>query len=88
MRECLGKCCGAKKCDVAYRIDHDCFSVKCFSPELCKVSEAPARNGFVQIATLTPVEKLKLHTGILVCEAFIIQLLNLLMRAHSGTKFG
>ncbi|XP_065055664.1 uncharacterized protein LOC135684164 isoform X6 [Rhopilema esculentum] len=62
MKQCLGKCCSSRKCDVAYRIDNDCFSVKCFSPDLCKVADTPAKNGFVQIATLTPVDRHKLNT--------------------------
>eukprot|EP00794_Sanderia_malayensis_P011221 gene11221-12400_t len=59
MRECLGKCCSSKKCDVAYRIDRECFSVKCYSPDLCKVTDAPVKNGFVQFATMSRKDNLR-----------------------------
>ena len=37
MNGCLQKCCTTDKCDLAYLIDNTCYTVKCFSKDLCKV---------------------------------------------------
>lgn len=37
MTDCLEKCCATVKCDLAYLIDNTCYTVNCFSKDLCKV---------------------------------------------------
>jgi len=60
---CMRKCCSRPNCDVAYLIDKNCFSVRCFSHELCKISSAPSiTNGDVEISAMRrTVKKDELH---------------------------
>ena len=37
---------------MAYMVDKNCFSVACFSPSLCKISDVPSTNGDVEISTI------------------------------------
>ena len=53
----MGMCCGRKGCDIAYLIDRNCFSVKCFSLPLCKVTDIPATNGDVEISAMFKTEE-------------------------------
>ena len=63
MKDCLGKCCSANKCDLAYLIDSDCYAVKCFSPELCKVTSEPPKNGRVEISAVYKSERKPMKRG-------------------------
>ncbi|KAK3699402.1 hypothetical protein QZH41_018563 [Actinostola sp. cb2023] len=53
MSVCMRKCCARPKCDLAYLIDKNCFSVRCFSHELCKISTSPSiTSGDVEISAM------------------------------------
>lgn len=58
MDVCMRKCCARTNCDLAYLIDKNCFSVRCFSQELCKISTAPSiTNGDVEISAMRKTVK-------------------------------
>ena len=42
MELCVQLCCQEKGCDVAFMIGKNCYGVKCFSEDLCRV--VPAKN--------------------------------------------
>ena len=48
----MDRCCAQRGCNVAYMVDSNCFSVSCFSPTLCKISDVPSSNGDVKISTI------------------------------------
>ena len=52
MNLCMRRCCASASCDLAYMVDKNCFSVKCYSAALCKISGVPTTNGHVQISTI------------------------------------
>ena len=52
MDMCMDRCCAQRGCNVAYMVDSNCFSVSCFSPTLCKISDVPSSNGDVKISTI------------------------------------
>ena len=52
MDMCMDRCCAQRGCSVAYMVDNNCFSVSCFSPTLCKISDVPSSNGDVKISTI------------------------------------
>ena len=62
---CMDRCCAQRDCNVAYMVDKNCFSVACYSPILCKISDVSATNGDVEISTILnstaekPAEKRK-----------------------------
>ena len=62
---CMDRCCAQRDCNVAYMVDKNCFSVACYSPVLCKISDVSATNGDVEISTILnstaekPAEKRK-----------------------------
>ncbi|XP_031554877.1 uncharacterized protein LOC116291804 isoform X2 [Actinia tenebrosa] len=50
---CMRMCCARPRCDVAYLIDKNCFSITCFSPALCKItSDHSTANGDVEISAM------------------------------------
>ena len=64
MDMCMDRCCAQRGCNLAYMVDRNCFSVACFSPSLCKISDVSTTNGDVEISTImasnaaeTPAEK-------------------------------
>ncbi|XP_066025158.1 uncharacterized protein [Pocillopora verrucosa] len=63
MHMCMDRCCAQQGCNVAYMVDKNCFSVACYSPSLCKISDTSSTNGEVEISTIfestaeRPVEK-------------------------------
>lgn len=63
MHMCMDRCCAQQGCNVAYMVDKNCFSVACYSPSLCKISDTSSTNGDVEISTIfestaeRPVEK-------------------------------
>ena len=65
MGMCMDRCCAQRDCNVAYMVDKNCFSVACYSPVLCKISDVSATNGDVEISTILnstaekPAEKRK-----------------------------
>lgn len=48
----MDRCCAQRGCNVAYMVDKNCFSVACFSPSLCKISDVSSTNGDVEISTI------------------------------------
>ncbi|XP_015765053.1 PREDICTED: uncharacterized protein LOC107343965 [Acropora digitifera] len=52
MGMCMDRCCAQRDCNVAYMVDKNCFSVACYSPVLCKISDVSATNGDVEISTI------------------------------------
>ena len=40
MDECVGHCCGSKKCDVAFMVNNNCYLVKCHNAESCVVKQS------------------------------------------------
>lgn len=52
MDMCMDRCCAQRGCNVAYMVDKNCFSVACFSPSLCKISDVSSTNGDVEISTI------------------------------------
>lgn len=65
MAMCMDRCCAQRDCNVAYMVDKNCFSVACYSPSLCKISDEASTNGDVEISTIMnstterPTEKSK-----------------------------
>ena len=53
MEDCIGHCCGAKKCDVAFMVNKNCYLVGCYSLESCvvKKSENPKFSTFLSVVT-------------------------------------
>ena len=70
MDMCMDRCCAQRGCNVAYMVDKNCFSVACFSPSLCKISDVSSTNGDVEISTIMestaerPAEKREYKNGI------------------------
>ncbi|PFX33592.1 Tolloid-like protein 1 [Stylophora pistillata] len=52
MHMCMDRCCAQQGCNVAYMVDNNCFSVACYSPSLCKISDTSSTNGDVEISTI------------------------------------
>ena len=53
INQCLSKCCTNGGCDLAYLVNRDqCFSVKCFTPELCQMTDKLFHNRDIEIAKL------------------------------------
>ena len=52
MDMCMDRCCAQQGCNLAYMVDKNCFSVACFSPALCKISDVASTNGDVEISTI------------------------------------
>lgn len=50
MDECMGYCCSESDCDLSFMIDKDCYTVKCYSPSLCKTRIAKPTAFSPQIA--------------------------------------
>lgn len=50
MTDCMRHCCSEKDCDLSFMIDHDCYTVKCAKPELCKTRVAKTTSFLPQIA--------------------------------------
>lgn len=48
----MDRCCAQRGCNVAYMVDKNCFSIACFSPSLCKISDVSSTNGDVEISTI------------------------------------
>lgn len=44
MEECMSLCCATKKCQLAYLDKVNCYGVKCYSEELCKITTGIATN--------------------------------------------
>ena len=40
MDECLGHCCGSKRCDVAFMVNKNCYLVKCFNSDSCALKQS------------------------------------------------
>ena len=40
MEDCAKICCSSKSCDLAYMVGNSCYSVRCYSKELCQVEMA------------------------------------------------
>lgn len=40
MDECLGHCCGSKRCDVAFMVNKNCYLVKCFNSDSCAIKQS------------------------------------------------
>ncbi|XP_048589005.1 uncharacterized protein LOC5518116 isoform X2 [Nematostella vectensis] len=57
MKSCMRMCCALRSCDVAYMFDRNCFSISCFSPDLCHVTDFPTSNGDVEISTMVKTVK-------------------------------
>ena len=38
MEECMSLCCTSKRCQLAYMDNAKCYSFKCYSEELCKIT--------------------------------------------------
>ena len=58
IQNCLSKCCSAKDCDMAYLVNHQqCFSVKCFTPELCQIADEPLKHRMIEISKLIKAKK-------------------------------
>lgn len=49
MKECVNHCCLEEDCDLSFMIDHDCYTVKCAKPELCKTRAAKTTSFVPQI---------------------------------------
>ena len=58
IQNCLSKCCSTKDCDMAYLVNHQqCFSVKCFTPELCQIADEPLKHRMIEISKLIKAKK-------------------------------
>ncbi|XP_020601860.1 uncharacterized protein LOC110040941 [Orbicella faveolata] len=40
MDECLGHCCGSRRCDVAFMVNKNCYLVKCFNSDSCALKQS------------------------------------------------
>ena len=40
MDECVGHCCGSKRCDVAFMVNKNCYLVKCFNSDSCALKQS------------------------------------------------
>jgi len=53
IKGCLRKCCSKSDCDMAYLVNQQqCFSVKCYSPELCQIADEPLKHQRIEISKL------------------------------------
>lgn len=52
--DCIEECCRDEGCDVAFELEHACYSVNCFSAKLCEVvpNSNPATAGSLRIAKI------------------------------------
>lgn len=40
MDECVGHCCGSKRCDVAFMVNKNCYLVKCHNSDSCALKQS------------------------------------------------
>ena len=40
MDECIGHCCGSKRCDVAFMVNKNCYLVKCHNSDSCVLKQS------------------------------------------------
>lgn len=40
MDECVGHCCGSKRCDVAFMVNKNCYLVKCLNSDSCALKQS------------------------------------------------
>lgn len=57
MEDCKARCCQDKKCNIAFKIQSDCYGVRCYSKDSCRTRLAKNSNLFMPMLTmLRPIE--------------------------------
>ena len=61
MDECLGHCCGSKRCDVAFMVNKNCYLVKCFNSDSCalKQSDNPKFDTMLSVVSKSKAKETK-----------------------------
>ena len=58
LEDCYDICCKSEKCNLAFMLGQNCFSVKCYNDDLCKTIPAQPSIFNPQIAYIVNREKL------------------------------
>ena len=55
MDDCIGHCCGSKRCDVAFMVNKNCYLVKCHNSDSCELkrSENPKFDTMLSMVSKT-----------------------------------
>ena len=61
MDDCLGHCCGSKRCDVAFMVNKNCYLVKCFNSDSCvlKQSDNPKFDTMLSVVSKSNAKETK-----------------------------
>ena len=64
LTDCYDICCRSEKCDLAFMLGQNCFSVKCYNKDLCRTIPAQPSIFNPQIAYVESREKISLNAAI------------------------
>ncbi len=64
LSDCYDICCRSEKCDLAFMLGQNCFSVKCYNQDLCQTIPAQPSIFNPQIAYVASREKISLNTAL------------------------
>lgn len=61
MDECVGHCCGSKRCDVAFMVNKNCYLVKCLNSGSCdlKKSDNPKFDTMLSVVSKAKAKETK-----------------------------